>query len=225
MSGVFDIPYTAADLRFESSTHIYSLPDGRVVPSVTQILKATGVSVDFDEIAGISSRLAATMEERRALGTAVHADSHSYDDDDLVWETVDPRVQPFVAAWGICRANLGLRPTTRERKVLHLNGFFCGTLDGIFLRDRKRILADLSIGDPEDSAKRFQTAGYEMAWLVEHPDEPIDERWAVQLCPDRAIPYRVTNYTAEPYSWEHAQKFQAFCVTYHSQAARRRRAA
>lgn len=222
---VFALPYTAASLRFDVPSHTYALPDGRVVPSVTQILKATGISTDFDEIAGISSRLAAKIDERRALGTAVHADAHAFDDDDLDWSTVDPRVKPFVEAWAICRENLRLQPTARERKVLHMGWFFCGTLDGIFLREGKRILVDLKIGDPEDAGCRYQTAGYELGWMVEHPDEPIDERWGVQLCPDLQIPYRVTNYSAEPQAWEHAQKFQAFCVTFHHQAARRRRAA
>lgn len=215
---------TAAVLTFEPSSHVYALPDGRVVPSVTQVLKATGVSVDFDELTGLSTRMADQIAYRRDLGTAVHADCHSFDDKAIDWTTVDERVKPYILAWQICRENLGLEPLTRERRVFIPDLFVCGTLDGIFVRagSRRRILIDLKIGDPEDAGAKFQTAGYELGWLAEHPDESIAERWSIRLCPDLEVPYRVTNYTAEPRAWEHTATFRAICTTYWAQAARRR---
>src|SRR5262245_58245218 len=111
---------------------MYTLPDGRQVPSVTQVLRSTGVSTDFDEIAGISDRHAANLEIRRALGVAAHMDCHAYDDGELDWSTVDPRVKPYVMAWVEFRENTGLLPQVRERRVFHPGYFVCGTLDGIF---------------------------------------------------------------------------------------------
>ena len=97
---------TASELLFVPETHEYRTPDGVSVPSVTQILRGVGVSADFKAVAP------GTLEYRRQLGTAVHADCHAYDDNDLDWATVDVRVKPYVEAW--CQF--------REAKALRANG-------------------------------------------------------------------------------------------------------
>lgn len=212
----------AAALSFASDTHEYRHPDGRLVPSVTQILSAVGVSVDFDELGQSSTRLRDAIALRRDLGTAVHADAHAYDDDDLDWSSMDPRVAPYIESWAAFRDNLRAQPLARERRVFHPALFYCGTLDGIFDVDGKRVLIDTKIGDPDDAGAEFQTAGYEMAYLVEHANERIDERWAVQLIPGRRVPYTITNYSARQDARLHGPKFRAFITTYWEQAARRR---
>ena len=81
---------TSADLLFNAERHEYSVPDGRIVPGVTSILKQTGVSVDFEALPNRDA-----IERRRAIGTAFHADSHALCDGDLDWSTVHPDVLPF----------------------------------------------------------------------------------------------------------------------------------
>jgi len=212
---------TAAALSFDAAVHEYRLADGRLVPSVTQILSAVGVAVDFEGLRSMSAKLAEDIEVKRHIGTAVHMDAHAFDDDDLEWSTVDPRVAPFVLAWATFRENSGLVPLTRERRVFHPDHFYCGTLDGVFLSPHgARVLVDIKTGDPDDSGCAYQTAAYQAAYAIEHPDEPIAERWAVQLTPEHAVPYRVTPYT----DWRDFQTFQAFVTTFANQAARRRAA-
>lgn len=209
----------AADLLFEESVHIYRLKDGRVVPSVTQILGAVGVAADFEAIGAMRSGLADQIEERRNLGAAVHQDAHAYDDDDLDRHTVDARVEPYLQAWITFRANHGVRPLARERVVFDPVHFYCGTLDGVFLTPEGRtVLIDIKIGDPKDAAADLQTSAYEAAWRLEHHDEPIHERWAVQLLPGRSVPYNITPYT----DWRDFAKFKACVTVFHEQAARRR---
>lgn len=216
---------TAADLRYDPTSHTSTTPDGVDVPHVTAILHAVGVAVDYDALSASGPRRAEQIAFRRQLGSAVHADCHAYDDGDLDWATVDPRVDPYVrVAWATCRENLGLVPLTRERQVFHPVLLYTGFLDGIFRCEGKRVLIDLKIGDPEDAGAAFQTAAYEAAYHAEHLDETIDERWAVQLLPERRpIPYVITNYSARLAAWRDMQKFQAFLLTYHEQACRRRR--
>jgi hypothetical protein len=188
------------------------------VPSVTHILSAVGVSMDFDALMGMSGDMARAIEAKRYLGTAVHADCHAFDDDDLVWSTVNPAVEPYLRAWATFRVNTGLMPLTRERRVFHPGQFYCGTLDGIFVMPTgKRVLVDIKTGDPDDSGCQFQTAAYVAAYRLEHPDDIIDERWGVQLVPDREIPYRISPYA----DWRDYGAFQAFVTTYRCQAARR----
>jgi hypothetical protein len=213
---------TAAALSFDAERHEYRLDDGRVVPSVTQVLHEVGIATDFEEIAAISSRLADAIEYRCALGTAVHADCHAYDDDDIDWARVDERVHPYVDAWATFRSNACLRPVARERRVFLPSLFVAGTLDGVFENSRGRlVLVDIKLGDPEDAGAAYQTAAYEAGYMQDHPERPIEERWAVRLQPDRAIPYSVTNYSGRPQSWRDFQVFQAAVSVYGAQAARR----
>lgn len=211
--------WTSADLRYDPQTHTTTTPDGRDVPHVTKVLAETGVATDFEQVMLLSRRLRDHVEDRRVLGSVVHQDCHAFDDGDLVWDTVDPRVAPYVRAWQICRRNLGLEPVVRERQVYHPADHYTGFLDGIFKQAYRKVLVDLKIGDPSHAGARYQTAAYVAAYLAEHPGEIIHARCAIQLIPDREVPYAVIPYGSQ---WrEDFRKFQAFLTTYREQAARR----
>lgn len=222
----------AADLLFDEATHTSKTPDGRAVPHVTHILAAVGVSTDFEALGSMSRDLAETIAYRRALGSAVHADLHAYDDDDLdLQHLADSPTRPYVEAWATFRRHLRLTPVSRERRIFNPRDWYTGKYDGIFIQDgdwTRRILIDTKIGDPEDSGCRFQLAAYAGAHLLEHPDQPIHERWGVQLAPEKPRnPYVLFPYTTTglyPDHWHDYRKFQCFCVTYREQAARRRAA-
>lgn len=214
---------TGAALSFEPQSHTYRLPDGRVVPSVTTILRAVGVSADFEALRDLSSRTAQAIDEKRDLGVAVHADCWAYDDHDLDWASVDPRVHPYVVAWEIFRANLGIVPIQRERRLYSPTLDVCGTLDVVGARrghGDDRILIDIKTGDPEDAGARYQTAGYALLWNEEHPTQPITARWSVRLMPDKSVPYRIHDYSD---GWQDAACFRAFVTTFRCQHARRSR--
>ncbi len=154
----------AAGLKFDVDRHLYTV-DGAVVPSVTQILRDTGVSLDFDDLGGMSKRIADAIELKRELGTALHADAHAFDDDDLAWETVNPEVLPYLEAWATFRGTYPhLKPATRERRVFHPAYRYAGTLDGIFLVGHETSVA-------------------------------LNARWSVQLTPGKKVPYRITEYS------------------------------
>jgi hypothetical protein len=210
--------FTAADVTFEPALHEYRLPTGQRLPSVTEILQSVGVSTDFDALRLGSTRIRQAIDLKRDIGTALHVDAHAYDDDDLLWESVDPRVEPYLRAWATFRENTGAKPLTRERLVYHALFGYAGTLDGIFLLPNGRIvLIDIKTGDPEDSGCAYQTAAYLDAFKAEHPEQLVHERWAVRLTPDHAVPYRITPYA----DWQDFKRFQAFLTTYACQADRR----
>lgn len=219
--------YTAADILYDPVAHASTDPDGRDVPHVTHILGEVGLSTDFEELRTISKRLSAAIDWKCQLGSATHIDCHAYDDDDLDWQTVHPEVAPYVRAWATCRHNLSLRPVARERRVYHPLYRYTGILDGVFLYlshgREKHVLLDLKLGDPDDAAAHLQTAAYETAYLKDHPGEHIDERWAVQLLPGKAIPYSITNYSARPAACRDFQLFMAALTVYNHQPARRPR--
>ncbi len=205
---------TADMITFDPIAHRYALPDGREVPSVTTILSAVGVSVDFEAVGARSEKARMTLEYRRDVGTAVHRDCHSWDDDDLDLLDVHPDVRPFINAWITFRTNSGFTPERRERIVFHAGLGYAGTLDAVgLIPNGRRVLVDIATGDPKHSAKQFQTAAYAAAYT----ENPIDERWAVQLTPDNGVPYRIHVYS----DWSDFGKFSAFVTTFHNQACRR----
>lgn len=212
--------YTASDLMFNAERRVYTLPDGRLVPSIAQILRSVGIPTDFDQIAAISDTLVNQIGYRRALGMATHMDCQAFDDGELDWSRVHADVRPYVEAWRVFRENTGLTLLTRERRVFDPTRFYCGTVDGIFCqRDGRNVLIDVTLGDPDDGGAMFQTAACMRAYLLEHQDEVIHERWAVRLTPENGVPYRIRPYT----DWMDFGRFAAFVTAYHAQAARRRR--
>jgi hypothetical protein len=214
-----ELALTGGALIFYPESHAYYTPPGREggrrIPSVTQILRAVGVSEDFD---AIERSRPGVVTFARDLGTAVHADAHAYDDADLDHETVDPRVRPYLDAWITWRAKSGAVPLQRERRLYHPVHGYCGTLDGVFDLGGQIVLVDIKTGDPVAAGAAFQTAAYEAAYLAEHPNARIHERWSVQLTPEHRVPYRIHQHG----DWTDFQKFTAFVTTYWAQAARRR---
>lgn len=221
------VVFTVDDITFDPVTHTSTLPDGRPVPHVTAVLEAVGVATDFEELADMGPRMADQIRFASARGTAVHADTHAYDDNDLMWETVDPLVLPYVQAWVTCREQLGLVPLAhgRERRLYHPVYHYTGITDGVFMRGERRILPDLKTGDPESAAAHLQTAAYESAWNFMHLEQQIDERWAIWLRPGRKVPYTIINYTARQDAWQDFQKWQAALCVYNEQPGRRVRCA
>lgn len=220
---------TAADLIFDPNTHTTTTPWGHDVPHVTTVLRATHLSVDFEEEVVRGSRWRRlVLDNAGARGTAVHADCHAFDDDDIVWESVDERVLPYVDAWRCFRQDHGLVPLAhgRERRLYHPVYHYTGTLDGVFccaLRERRNILVDIKTGDPANGAPDLQTAAYQAAWERERPGDPIEERWAVWLRPGMRVPYRVFNYSALPDADAHLGVFLAALTVYNEQRKRGRR--
>lgn len=203
-------------LSFDPATHEYRLPDGRRVPSVTEILRATGVSTDFEAIGALSQTVHDAIELKRAIGSALHQDIVAFDDNDLDWSTVDPRVLPYVQAWQQFRADKPhLTPTERERIVYHAALQYAGTFDGVFFDSvtGRRILIDIKTGDADAAGARYQLCGYMLC-------VPAEERWAVRLLPGRTVPYQVTPYT----DYRDFEVWRAIVATYYAQAARRRAA-
>lgn len=214
---------SATVLAFDAARHEYRLPDGQLVPSVTQILRDTGISVDFEALSARSAAIGAAVTLKRDIGSALHADAHAYDDNDLDWSRVDPRVVPYLQAWATFRANFpDLQPETRERQVYHGLFRYCGTLDGILVNAATghRVLVDLKTGDPASAGAQYQLAGYQLAYQFEHPDTVIHERWSVELTPDHQVPYRVHRY----HDPRDVQVWRSIVTTYYAQASRRRSA-
>lgn len=139
-------------LTFDAAAHVYTL-DGVVVPSVTGILKASGL-IDFSQIPP------AVLEVARARGERTHRAIHYYNEGDLDWSTLDDGDRPRVNAWLRFIEQRKFQILKAEFRVYSRRYGYAGTGDVLGLLDGKLALADFKLGKPEDVAADLQTSAY-----------------------------------------------------------------
>jgi hypothetical protein len=142
-------------LTFAPATHTYTL-DGTIVPSVTQILRASGL-VDF------SSVPPTILEAARRRGTAVHQAIHYYNENDLdvhAFCASYPDYAGYLEAWLAFVAERKFVAHFNEYRVASHRHELAGTIDCLGVLEHQGALIDFATGRPEDAAKDLQTAAY-----------------------------------------------------------------
>jgi hypothetical protein len=108
-------------LSFDQARHVYTL-DGRVIPSVTQALKATGM-IDYSMIPRDALQTAA------ARGTAVHKALQYFDDGELDESSVAPELVGYVRAAQRFYLESGFQVAHNEFRSFHPTYLYAGTMD------------------------------------------------------------------------------------------------
>lgn len=179
-------------LTFDPINHVYTL-DGVVVPSVTGILRASGV-IDFSGIPD------ATLEAAQRRGTVVHQAVHYYNESDLDLESFRrdyPDWVGYVDSWIAFRAARQFTPILNEHRVASRVRKVAGTIDCLGVLDGSGALIDFATGRPQDVSKDLQTAAYHLLLLEwGHDDErladfllkhPVVRRYGVRLMRDGSV--------------------------------------
>ena len=148
---------------FNPETHEYFIKN-RKAPGVTGVLKEAGF-IDGEWY----------TEESRQRGTAVHEATQFLDEDDLDWDTLHPKILPYVKAYEKFKLDTGFKPDLVEHRVFSDLYHFGGTLDrtGTFPNGDETLL------DIKSGAIAFWTALQTAAY-----DYCLDkrrQRMAVQL--------------------------------------------
>ena len=137
-------------LTFDNARHEYRL-DGVVIPSVTQILKAVGLS-DYSHVPADKLQLAA---ER---GTVVHEIIELYEKGTLDESTIDPALRGYFESY-LRAKDAGLlppeRPSAIEKMVYSAKYKYAGTLDQMY---RDNWINDLKTGKPQPEHELQLTA-------------------------------------------------------------------
>jgi hypothetical protein len=185
-------------LVFFEEDHRYE-QDGVQVPSVTGILKASGL-IDFS---GIPATILEAAQER---GRVVHKALHYFNERDLDVDgfcATYPTYAGYLQAWVTFCEQRKFEAALCERRVASRRYRVAGTLDCLGLLDGKPVLLDFATGRPEDVAKDLQTGAYFLLaseWQREDPPlaeffaaHPGIQRYAVALRKDGT--FRLEHYT------------------------------
>ncbi len=165
-------------LTFDHPTHRYTL-DGEIVPSVTGILRASGI-VDFSQVP------VHTLEAARYRGSIVHEAVHLLNEQDLDLEAfrVDfPGFIGYLEAWLSFCEQRHYVPVLNEHRVASRRHRVAGTLDSLGLLDGCAALLDYATGRPEDVAKDLQTAAYlglAHEWAEDGETDPPLQRFLLE---------------------------------------------
>jgi hypothetical protein len=138
--------------EFDEATHTYRV-GGRVVSSVTQILKA----VYPDVYAGIPERI---LERKAMLGIAVHKVIELYLEKRLDFTSLHTEVQPYFESWlsWWCDREHGVYRS--ERRFYYPAMDYTGTIDFEGQLDGEEWNVDWKITTHELGTHRLQLAGY-----------------------------------------------------------------
>lgn len=146
-----------AELTFDRLTHTYRY-GGRVVPSVTTVLRAIE---NFDHVDPD------VLERARVFGSHVHMATDLLDRDELDEENLDLPLLPYLNAYKTFLLETGFVVTHSEQQIYNSRQRYAGTLDKRGTWKGTTWLLDLKSGAVPRSVG-LQTAGYQNA-LEEKP--------------------------------------------------------
>jgi len=163
-------------LVFDPERHAYIL-DGRVIPSVTQILTAEGI---------INGQW--YTEDGRRRGGHVHLALRYLDEGRLDEDSVTDEVRPYLEAWQRFISETGFICLQIEQPYADRNLGFAGTPDRVGWMDGDKTLSiiDIKTGSPEPW-HALQTAAYAVGI-----GKRMAKRWSVYLRNDGN--YRLVQY-------------------------------
>lgn len=159
-------------LTFDETKHQYT-ENGLIIPSVTQIIEAAGLS----DLTWIPKEV---LEEKSDLGKKVHKTTELYDLGILDLDSLHETLRGYLDSWIKFRKDYGFEPEEIEKQCFHPLYKFAGRVD----RVGKRILVDIKSGTKQKS-HAIQTMGYKILFDCERAkSESIKERYAVYLKED-----------------------------------------
>lgn len=164
-------------LTFDRATHTYKF-DGRVVPSVTQLLGRLHSFAHVPE---------AVLEQARVRGTFVHSMCDAHDAGDLDEGRLLDEHRGYLVAWKAFRATYEPTWAAIEERGYSTLYAFAGTLDrrGVLGRiyPGQKAIVDIKTG-PAHPVFGLQLAAYRHLASLREPDCALARRLTVQLQPD-----------------------------------------
>lgn len=155
-------------LEFDAEQHIYSL-NGRIIPSVTQVLKRAGLIGSFYKKGSAEK------------GTRIHELTEI---NDLVPGFIpeEPELEGYLKAWEAFKANSGAEIIASEMMIYSEKYLFAGTLDRIIKMNDQLWILDIKSG-AKAKWHPLQLAAYSLA-LAECKELEINQGIVVYIGKD-----------------------------------------
>lgn len=168
-------PFVDADLVFDEAKHIY-LYKGKRAASVTQVLKAGGLSKGYGDVDP------KVLANAAARGTAVHTAIERYHDGTLNWDDLHEDIVPRVVAYDKFVSDHSYTHICSEQKYFSPTWGYAGGMDAVGLLPRWNgvtgphlVLLDYKTSYEKDPASwRIQVQAYKNLWNENNPNHPID---------------------------------------------------
>lgn len=157
-------------IEFCADLHEYRV-DGRVVPSVTQILEPY-TSLEYVD--------RETLRIAQELGDHVHLACHLYETGQLDEATLDPALVPYLDGWKAFLYDTGAVVLLSEHRVASRKRGYAGTLDSMVFWGKSKRLIDRKSGSVVPCTVGPQTAAYAEAY-AEQTGERIRDRYCIHL--------------------------------------------
>lgn len=135
-------------ITLDERTHVYTAADGRVIPSVTQILTDAGL-IDTQWF----------TEQATIRGTYIHEATALDDADNLDCDTLDESLAGYVAGWRAFLSETGAEILSIEERLCSPAFTYAGTLDRRIMFQGCEWVVDLKSGGPL-RWHTLQTAAY-----------------------------------------------------------------
>lgn len=174
-----------AEVAFDTASHTYRV-DGRVLPSVTQVLQ---ILQDFGGVP------ADVLERAREFGSHVHTAVDLDNRGELDEDSLDPALRPCLEAWRKFRADTGAVVVASELRLADSVLGYAGTLDTLLVIRSRHALVDVKTGLVPRTVGP-QLAAYDHLLRANGRPRPT-RRLCVQLCADG---YRVHD-CKDPADW------------------------
>lgn len=138
-------------LTFTKETHQY-LWDGKEVPSVSKLLKTSG-------LAPSGNFYTAGSAER---GTEIHSHTEAFDHGFLTLEDMaDHAYRGFIEAWVTFKLQTGFKPLAIEARIFSPSLWLAGTVDRLGMIGSEGVILDIKSGQPQ-AWHKYQLAAYNL---------------------------------------------------------------
>lgn len=156
----------------EDEKHYYD-EEGTRYDRVSTILKGTGVSGDFRN----------AKPYHMDLGRAVHKATELLDLGTLDEETVADAVLPPLTAYKAFLSDTGYHALGTEITVRSRSLRVAGTIDKVGILNGRLGIIDIKVTESVHPSADLQLCAYEVLWMEDYPDWPLEFRYPLQLTP------------------------------------------
>ena len=160
--------------EYNEERHEYRI-DGIKIPSVTQILKANGLS-DFSMVNPD------ILERAKQFGLAVHKGCELHDLKTLDRDSLCDPLVPYIAQWQRFITNFKVQILDIEKRFWSTKYRFGGCLDRVAIINGKLTLVDIKTTTSINPTTAIQVAGYSLLYNEGRKfRDKIKSRWCVHL--------------------------------------------